>query len=328
MSPTLITYGDLIVDIIVNTDSFPLPGEDSIADKVVMRPGGSASNCAVVASNLGLPVKFVGLTSEDSLSTMLVENLRKFKVNVEHIRQMDGPTAMVIALVGSTAERSFISYRGVNESGIYGAIDPNLLETGDCLHVSGYSFQGANSRSTAIALIKQARAQGAVISLDPSYYFSREFGPRPYDVLSDLDIIFPNLDEARLLSGAQSPTEAATIIRALGPQTVVIKMGRDGCYVDAGRIQVFVPPTYSGPVIDTTGAGDAFCGAFLSSMLWGIDLIQCAKIANAVAACVIGHPQGIIGTPTIAQLIAARLLDPPISYRLERIYRESVKAQD
>jgi len=324
MPPTLITYGDLIVDVIVKTDSFPLPGQDSIASHAMLRPGGSASNCAIVASRLSLPVEFLGVTGQDSLSGMLVDNLRKFGVGVGHVRQTDGPTALVISLVGPSGERSFLSFRGVNESGLYGPIAPNLIQTGDCLHISGYSFQGANSRSTAIALIKQARMQGAIISLDPSFYFSQEFGPRPYEVLSDLDVIFPNLDEARLLSGAQDPAEAAAIIRALGPQTVVIKMGKDGCFVDSGRIKMQVAPTYSGPVVDTTGAGDAFCGAYLSAMLWGIDAVQSARIANAVAACIIRGENGIIGAPTIPELIAARLLDPPISYRLERIYRESM----
>ncbi len=316
MPRTLICYGDLCTDIFAKTDTFPQPGQDAVVDHLAFMPAGSASNCAVTAARLGARTEFVGVVGTDTLGAILLDDLRANRVGVAHMRQVDGTSGATIALVGANGEHTFFSYRGVNGAAAYGPIPPDLITAQDCLHLSGYSFQSEHSRSTALALIRQAKANGAIISLDPSFHFARQAVDQARAVLADLDFIFPNADEAKLISGVDSPQAAAPIIRAHGPRTVVIKMGGAGCIIDSAQGQTFVPGYPVEQVVDTTGAGDAFCGGFLAAILWGWDAADAAQIGHAAAARVVGQLGGHAGAPTLDELLHTKQLPAVLRERL------------
>lgn len=303
MARKLIVYGDIVIDVIAQVDTVPRAGQDAIVHHLELLPGGSAANCAVTAARLGTLVEFVGVTGQDHLAQLLIEDLRDNRVGSQYLRQTTGPTAVCIDIIGKDGERTFYSFRGASATRRYGTIPPDLIGGTDCLHVSGYSFQDAYSRETALGLMAQAKYQGALISLDPSFHFAREFESYSSGVLADIDFIFPNCEEARLMGGSHVPHEAAASIRALGPQTVVVKLGDLGCYIASDGVNVHVPAYPAVPVVDTTGAGDAFCGGFLSAILWGMQLEQAAKIGHAAAACVISERGGHRGCPTLDSLI-------------------------
>jgi sugar/nucleoside kinase (ribokinase family) len=237
------------------------------------------------------------------MATMLIDDLVANGINVDHLKQVDRPTGVTIAIFG--AERTFLSFRGANALP-YGPIPDHLIKLGDCLHLSGYSFQNEESRNTALALISQAKRRDGHISLDPSFHFAREFGEQKTQssaLLADLDFIFPNLEEARLLSGTDDPIEAATRIRADGPKAVIVTLGDQGCYVDSDHRKVLVPTFPVHQVVDATGAGDAFCGGFLAGMLWGLDMTQAAQLGHIAAGRVIGQVGGHKDTPSLNEAI-------------------------
>lgn len=316
MPPSLICYGDLCTDIFAKTDAFPQPGQDAVVDHLAFMPAGSAPNCAVTAARLGVPAAFVGVVGSDVLGARLVDDLKANHVEITHIRQVDGTSGATIALVGANGEHTFFSFRGVNGSAAYGPIPPDLIRAQDCLHLSGYSFQAEHSRQTALALIRQAKAVGARISLDPSFHFARQAREQFRAVLADLDFIFPNAEEAHLISGMNSPQEAAPIIRALGPKTVVIKLGSAGCIIDSAQGQMFVPAYPVDRVVDTTGAGDAFCGGFLAATLWGWHTADAAQIGHLAAARVVSQWGGHAGAPMLEDLLKATLVPESLKERL------------
>ncbi|MCC7447319.1 MAG: carbohydrate kinase family protein [Anaerolineae bacterium] len=318
MPPTLICYGDLCTDIFAKTDAFPQPGQDAVVDHLAFMPAGSAANCAVTAARLGVPTMFIGVVGSDLLGAMLVDDLKANHVDVTHLRQVDGTSGATIALVGANGEHTFYSYRGVNGSAAYGLVPPDLIHAGDFLHVSGYSFQAEHSRQTALALIRQAKAVGAPISLDASFHFARQARDQFCTILADLDFIFPNAEEAHLISGMDNPAEAAAIIRALGPKIVVIKQGRAGCTIDTAQGQMFVPAYPVDPVVDTTGAGDAFCGGFLAARLWGWEAANAAQIGHAAAAQVIRQWGGHVGAPTLDDLLRSTTLPDSLKKRIKQ----------
>ena len=123
-------------------------------------------------------------------------------------------------------------------------------------------------------------------------------------VLKDIDFIFPNREEALLMSGTDDPYLAAALIRAFGVKTVIVKLGSQGCLIAADQALIHVPAPSVACVVDTTGAGDAFCGGFLAATLWGIELITAAKIGHTAAAAVIGQWGGRAGAPTLDQMTA------------------------
>jgi sugar/nucleoside kinase (ribokinase family) len=97
------------------------------------------------------------------------------------------------------------------------------------------------------------------------------------------DLLFVNQDEAQRLGGAPDIRDAARRLREAGAQTVVVKLGALGCAVfdAAGELRV---PAFDVAVVDTTGAGDCFAGAFLAALERGLGLAEAARFANAAAA--------------------------------------------
>lgn len=302
MTRKLVVYGDIGMDIFVQVDRLPQAGQDAIASNLVMLPGGAAAHCAVVAARLGTPVRFVGLTGDDHLTDLLLADLRQHGVDTTHLRQIDGPTMTVIAAVDQSGERTMYSYRGIGGSTAYGPLPPDLLHPGDCLHLTGYSFQDQYSQVTALALIDAAHRQGALVALDPSFHFARTFATAGNELLQGVDFLFPNQEEAQLMSGVADPQQAARCLHQAGAKTVIVKRGRQGCTIASAQGIMDIPAYPVAPVVDTTGAGDAFCGGFLAAALAGDDVRDAARLGHAAAAHVIGQLGGHQAAPTPVQV--------------------------
>jgi sugar/nucleoside kinase (ribokinase family) len=234
-----------------------------------------------------------------------VKDLFENAVSTLHLRRTTAPTAVVVVILNRQGERAFYSFRGAAATAAYGPIAADLLRPGDWLHLSGYSFQDESSRETALALIARGKEVGATISLDPSFHSARDFRTKMYPVLADIDLLFPNREEAERMTGVSAPPQAAALLRTLGPKTVVIKLGSDGCYVASDEGNTYVPAYPVHDVVDATGAGDAFCGGFLASTLRNMPPSQATQVGHAVAASVIARRGGHIGSPTISEIIDA-----------------------
>lgn len=301
--PKLVIYGDIAIDVTIEADHTPLLGQDAADTRIALLPGGSAANCAATAARLGAPVEFVGVTGSDFLARILVEDMQKHQVGIQHLKQTSGPTAIVAVIVHAGGERTFYSFRGAATTIRYGPIADGLIQRGDCLHLSGYSFQDERSRETAMELIAAARRVGAWVSLDPSFHSAQDFRDKQQPVLRAVDIIFPNETEALRMTGHADPERAAAAIHELGPRLVVVKRGEQGCLVFSAAERIFVPAYPTENVVDTTGAGDAFCGGCLTGLLYGMTPREAARCGHAAAACVVAMQGGHTGAATITEVI-------------------------
>src|SRR5262249_7519463 len=151
-----VCYGDLCIDIFVQADDFPQPGQDTTARHVALLPGGSAANCAATAARLGILTHFLGVGGQDGMADMLLSDLLQYGVQFNPLRRADASTGTIVAILSQHGERTFFSFRGANALP-YGSLPTDLIESGDCLYLSGYSFQDASSRTTALMLIRQAK---------------------------------------------------------------------------------------------------------------------------------------------------------------------------
>jgi ribokinase len=285
MPHRLICYGDLCVDIVVRVSSVPKTGEDATVDQLQITTAGAASNCAVAAAAHGIGVELLGAVGTDAFGGMVVDSLVAAGVGAGRIHRLEGRTGMVISIVQPDGERTLYSHRGVNAAPCEPAAQ-TVLRDGDCLYLSGYSFQTQASRRTAGGLASLARTSGARCALDPSFQFARDVRQAYPEALGALDFIFPNQQEAALMTGLESPPESAAALRSLGVANVIVKLGGQGCYVDTAEAKAFVP-TRPLNVTDSTGAGDAFCGVFLAAILSGADAVQAAERANLAAGSVV-----------------------------------------
>lgn len=280
-SPRLICFGDLCVDLIAAVADLPNCGQDVTIQNLQITPGGAALSCAVAAAGHGADVELLGIVGNDILGEMLKAHLVNAGIGVSHIQQAAGQTGIVISTVQANGERTLYSYRGVNAEPY--RVLPSSVRNGDCVYVSGYSCQSEFSRHAVVNLLTLARAEGVFSALDPSFQFARDVRREYPHILSAVEYILPNREEAALIAGREPLVECAAVLHELGIPNVIIKLGNMGCYVHTKELEAVVPVDPLEAALDTTGAGDVFCGVFLASILSGAGVLEAAQRANAAA---------------------------------------------
>ncbi|MGW5279725.1 carbohydrate kinase family protein [Streptomyces collinus] len=274
----LLVVGDVVTDVVARHREPLATGTDTTA-AIRTLPGGAGANVACWAAHTGCPdVRLLGRVGADAAQWHERE-LQAAGVRPHLVVDPEATTGTVICLVdaGAAAERTFLT-----DSGASLRLEPAdwsdaLLDGVTRLHLSGYLLFSEPSRELAAVALAAARARGVRVSLDPaSAGFLAEFGVDRFLAFAEgLDVLLPSRDEACLLTGLPEPEDAAAKLSRLVP-LVVAKSGPAGALVArAGKVLARVPAVPAAPT-DTTGAGDAFTGAFLAALLTGADPRQAA----------------------------------------------------
>ncbi|MGW5604668.1 carbohydrate kinase family protein [Streptomyces sp. NPDC003753] len=273
MSGALLVVGDVVTDVVARHLGPLAPGTDTAA---VIRtlPGGAGANVACWAARWGCPdVRLLGRVGADSAAWHERE-LTESGVQPHLVVDPEAPTGTVICLVdtGASAERTFLTDSGASLRLDPGDWSDELLDGVVRLHLSGYLLFSEPSRALAIVALEAARARGVPVSLDPaSAGFLTGLGVDRFLTFAEgVDVLLPSRDEACLLTGLPDPADAAAKLSRHVP-LVVTKQGARGALVAAsGAIAARIPAAPATPR-DTTGAGDAFTGAFLAALLAGAE---------------------------------------------------------
>ncbi len=280
-----LVYGDIAVDVII-TGAKISHGTDS-KGRVNFYPGGSAANQAVWLSRMGTPTRFLGMIGDDPIGQFLKDDLLKENIDARVIVSKY-PTGAVAVFISPDGERSMIPDRGANIFLPLSAITTELLEGITHVHITGYSFTAPEQLETTMKMIDIARKNELTISLDPSAHLLIEEYPGLQEFLNltrGITYFFPNYAEGSHLAKEKEPEK---IVRFLLQyyENVILKLGSGGALI--GTPKELIPiPGEAVEAIDTTGAGDSFCGAFLASIYQGKSLSTAAKTANKVAARVV-----------------------------------------
>lgn len=270
----LLVVGDIVTDIVARHPAPLATGTDTAA---VIRtvPGGAGANVACWAASWGCgDVRLLGRVGAES-ATWHEDALTRAGVRPRLVVDPEAPTGTVICLVdgGAGAERTFLTDSGAALRLSVSDWSPALLDGVGWLHLSGYLFFAEPSRAAAGAALASARARGVPVSVDPaSAGFLTDLGVDRFLAATDgVDVLLPSEDEARLLTGAPDLAKAAASLSRRYP-TVVVKRGAAGALAaQDGEVRAEAPARPATPR-DTTGAGDAFTGAFLASRLGGAGL--------------------------------------------------------
>jgi sugar/nucleoside kinase (ribokinase family) len=265
--PRVVVVGDVINDIVVKPASPVARGSDTVS-VIKALPGGSAATQAAWMAHLGLDVVFAGRCGARD-ADFHRRSLAASGVRAVVAADPDADTGVIVIMVSPDGERTMFTDRGANLRLRPSDVPAGLLDDVSVLHLTGYTFFTAELREVALSLIGAARARGVLVTIDPgSAAFLAELPPGEFlRWTSGAAVCFPNLDEARVLTGSDSDPAAMASSLAEYYGAVVVKLGGGGCVLAvAGSAPVFVPAPQV-DVQDTTGAGDAFCGAFLSSWL-------------------------------------------------------------
>jgi len=278
----ILVVGDVVDDIVVRPLAAVTEASDTDAE-IRRTDGGSAANVAAWLGHLGADVRFVGRAGADGAEPHRAA-LAAYGVDARVSADPDLPTATLVATLDPSGERTMYVDRAANARLGPADLDPEVLDGVGWLHLTGYSLFDDVVRPAVLDLAGRARAQGCGVSVDPSSVAFLE-GCRAETFLGwagVADLLFPNLDEGRFLTGADAP---ADVSGALASQFrgVVLTLGAEGAsYADGdGTRAVAAEPA---DVVDTTGAGDAFCAGFLSVWTEARDADQALAAGAAAAA--------------------------------------------
>jgi sugar/nucleoside kinase (ribokinase family) len=282
----VVVVGDLATDVVAVLAGEPAPGSDRPAT-IRSRGGGAGANVAAHLAGLGVPVVLAGCAGDDAAGAALLAELTAAGVGLA-VRTVPGAaTGTIVSLVEPGGQRSMLADRGANLD--LRADDVPSPGPGGHLHLSGYTLLDERPRTAGLAALAAARAAGCTVSVDPA-----STGPlRAHGVqrwLADTagaDLLLPNADEARLLSGRADVRDAA---RALTRRhaAVAVTLGAEGALWASGDDLVH-RPARPADVVDTTGAGDAFTAGLLAVWLDGGEPSAALAAGLARAADVVGR---------------------------------------
>lgn len=276
MTGRVLVVGDMMTDIVVMPDG-PIARGTDVRASIRQLPGGSGANQAVWLAAKGAAVTFAARVGAGDVGA-LEGHFRERGVHPALAADPDLPTGALVCLVDGDGERSFLTDRGANAALSPDDLPQSLLDDVALLHVSGYALFEAGPRAAVLALIAAAHASSIPVSIDPSSTgFLRDVGPLNFlQWTSGADFLFPNLEEAALLTGQDLLHHQIAVLQE-HYRTVVVKRGSLGAAIGGkGRAPVSVPGRMVG-VVDTTGAGDAFLAGFLAAHLRGEEEAACLE---------------------------------------------------
>jgi len=283
--------GDYAWDVLIRTNAPLQTGGDTYGE-VNLAPGGSAANAAVWARRCGMDTTFVGKVGSDRLGDLAAEDLRAEGVSACLLHSDAQATGSVAVWIDHAGERSMVSGKGADHYLLPSELPRDQLAQARHLHLSGWSFFANPPRSAAREAARIAKQGGATLSFDPaSFQLIGNVGVERFlSYVTDLgvDLIFPNYEEGAALSGETDPERIVPALAERMPGTrVILKLDAKGARVQdgpAGGVPIEPVPSR---LVDATGAGDAFAGAFLAAWLRSRDAVAAARFAAHVSAWVI-----------------------------------------
>jgi ribokinase len=294
--------GNVCIDTTFRLDRFARPGETLNASSHADGIGGKGANQAVAAGRTGAAVDFLAATGQDIAATTIREQL-SHEFDTSLMPAMDLPTDRSTIMVDTGGENIIVS--GV---ACARAFEP-LKHTGMTMSIKAQDIvlmQGNLRPDITAECLQLAKASSAMTLFNPS-----PLAPGNGAALSAADIVILNEGEVAQISGKANPLHAAYDLIARGAGTVIVTLGGRGCMIVGrtdGEAEHVVAPRV--PVVDTSGAGDVFCGAVAGCLAQGIALKHAVRIASAAAALSVGRPGTMHSCPSrqeMTQLIDLEL---------------------
>ena len=277
----VVGFGALNVDKLFKVNRLANAEEESFIEDYAEACGGSAANSAVGLARLGCKVGFIGKVGCDREGDLLIQNFCKEGVDVNGtIREKQGKSGSVLGFVDKKGARALYIDSGVNDTIAFDEINVEYASQAQFLHLT--SFVGEKSFQTQKRLLA-ALPKSVRVSFDPGALYARKGFAYLEPIIKKTYVLMPNAIELELLTGEPDYCKGADFMVGRGVKIVAVKLGGDGCYVTDGRERHLIEP-FKVKVVDTTGAGDAFCAGFLYGLINGKSLFECGRVGNFVAS--------------------------------------------
>lgn len=264
---SILVVGSANLDFVVRAPHVPAPGETVLGGEFSTYPGGKGANQAVAAARAGAKTRMLVALGDDTYAAPIEASLREAGVHLEIVRD-ERPTGTAFIVVADNGENAITVASGAN-AGLRREHLPSLQS------VSHLLLQLETPLDVVDACAKAAQAAGVrtILNAAPAR-------PLTAGLLGAVDVLIVNEGELALLAGDGSLRRR---LDALSVETVVVTLGERGCCARAGR-HYLVQPAFPVEAVDTTAAGDTFCGALAAALAEYGDLAAALRFAAAAAA--------------------------------------------
>ena len=289
--------GNFNIDLIIrNVPQLPLWGQEVAGNNYMQISAGQAGYTGFALSSLGFPASTIGYIGDDVYGQQIKNDLVSNGIDTAGIEIVDGErTAITVAIVRPDGERAFVSdfsfQRVVGESIIQRHWEKVEQARYICFLglfcLPGFSFVNIAS------LMNTMKDQGKITLLDTGWDpagWIPEHIEGVNTLLKHTSIFIPNIDEARAITGCELPEDAAEELRKKGVAIVIIKLGKDGSYVNTDG-QTYRQDALPAEVYDAVGAGDVFNAGFLYAFDKGWDIEDCLIFGSAASAIYISRSE-------------------------------------
>ena len=297
----LVVIGSSNMDLVVSTEHFPLPGQTVMGKKFMTNFGGKGANQAVAASLLGGDVTFICKVGNDNYGRGMIEKFQKDGIDTQYVTVTDlAATGIAVITVDANGENTIVVASGAN--GLLASEDIRNAEPA-ISQADVLLMQLETPVEPLCTAAQMAHKKGKYVILNPA---PAPKEPLPSDLLRHIDLIIPNETEATSITGVeisdlQSAERAMKALKELGAKDAMITLGEKGVLAhEDGKVKLF--PACKVQAIDTTAAGDTFCGALSVAICQGLEMKKAIAFANKAAAYTVQHEGAQCAMPHLNDL--------------------------
>ena len=302
MGKRIVDFGSFVVDVTSRSKGLPLPGQTLLGTAFKLGPGGKGSNQAVAAHRAGADIVFVTKLGRDVFGKIATDFYAAEGMNAEHLLFDDeAETGAALIMVDEISAQNEI----VVVSGACGRVTPEDVERiRPLVESASYLLLQLEVNFDALyRVVDIAHAAGVTVVLNPA-----PAAELPAQLYPKLDIVTPNETEAQAMTGVkvdslESAREAAAVLLGKGVGKVVITLGAMGAYATDGVRDELIE-RLKVDAVDTTGAGDAFNGGFVTALSEGHDLFAALRYGNVTGALSVTKRGTAPSMPTRAEIDA------------------------
>jgi ribokinase len=295
----VIVIGSLNVDLVIAADRLPMPGETVLGGRFSIHDGGKGANQAVAAARAGAHVTMIGAVGTDAHGARSVAALEAEGIDTSRIRRVESePTGVAIVAVGPRGENQIVVAPGANATLVLDEADRQVIGSARAV-LTNHEI----AAETTLEAIRTARAAGVITILNPA-----PARALPAEILALGPILTPNEHELVVAIGNDVTSDALDELQARHAGPIVVTQGPAGAFLVDGTRRERFPGILAPQVVDTTGAGDAFCGVLAAWLADGRSLDESIVAANAAGALSVGSSGAREGMPrreAIEELVGA-----------------------
>jgi 2-dehydro-3-deoxygluconokinase len=277
--------------------------------------GGDTFNTTCAAARLGSEVGYITRLGTDPFAHGLRQLFSRNGFPENLVKTTSGKTGLYFVSIGEDGQRTFHYDRQNSAASTLSESDVSraVVEDSRIVFSSGITLAiSPAARRATIKAFQMAREAGVMTAFDINYrkalWQSREAAFEAiHDILPYVDILLPSVQDIDPIYQFNNPESILDYFSLKGTKLIVLKMGEDGCYLRYKDTTEVVPALRGIPVIDTTGAGDAFNGGFLHGMTSGYSLIDCARLGNITAGLKVQTRGSALALPTREAVYAKAL---------------------